>query len=64
MSINSNNAAGPDGIYPRVLKELSKELAIPLEIIFRMPPKDNTIPRHWKDVHVSPILKVVLKIIV
>ena len=36
MSLNSNKAAGPDGIYPRVLKELSKELAVPLEIIFRM----------------------------
>ena len=57
MSLNSNKAAGPDGIYPRVLKELSKELAVPLEIIFRMSTKDYTIPQDWKDGHVSPIFK-------
>ena len=57
MSLNSNKAAGPDGIYPRVLKELSKELAVPLEIIFRMSAKDYTIPQDWKDGHVSPIFK-------
>ena len=57
MPLNSNKAAGPDGIYPRVLKELSKELAVPLEIIFRMSAKDYTIPQDWKDGHVSPIFK-------
>ena len=45
MSLNWNKAAGPDGIYPRVLKELSKKLALPLEIIFRMSAKDYTIPQ-------------------
>ena len=44
MLLNSNKAAGPDGIYPRVLNELSKELAVPLEIIFRMSAKVYTLP--------------------
>ena len=57
MLLNSNKAAGPDGIYPCVLKELSKELAVPLEIIFRMYAKDYTIPQDWKGGHVSPIFK-------
>ena len=57
MALNSNKAAGPDGIYPCVLKELSKELAVPLEIIFRMSAKDYTIPQDWKDGHVLHIFK-------
>ena len=57
LSLNSNKAAGPDRIYPRVLKELYKELAFPLEIIFRMSAKDYTIPQDWKDGHVSPIFE-------
>ena len=57
MSLNSNKAAGPDGIYPRVLKEFSKELVVPLEIIFRMSAKAYTLPQDLKDGHVSPIFK-------
>ena len=57
MPLNSNKAAGPDGIYPRVLKELSREFAVPLEIIFRMSAKSYTLPQDWKDGHVSPIFK-------
>ena len=57
MSLNSNKAADPDGIYPRVLTELSEELAVPLEIIFRMSAKSYTLPQDWKDGHVSPIFK-------
>ena len=65
MSLNSNKAARPDEIYPRVLKELFKELAVPLEIIFRMSAKAYTLPQDWKNV--SPpfskkLIKVVLKI--
>ena len=56
-SLNSNKASGPDGIYPRVLKELSKELAVPLEIVFRMSAKAYTLPQDWKDGHVSSIFK-------
>ena len=33
--LKEQSAAGPDGIPPRVLKELRDEIAIPLELLFK-----------------------------
>ncbi len=52
-----SKAAGPDGIYPRILNELSTELAAPLHIIFRKSVDLGNVPQAWKDGHVSPIFK-------
>jgi hypothetical protein len=56
-SLDPNKATGPDGISPRVLKELAEELAPGLTIIFRSSLATGHVPADWKDAHVTPIFK-------
>jgi ribosomal protein S20 len=56
-SLKVAKSPGPDGIYPRVLRELSVELSVPLHRIFVMCLSEGVIPQPWKDGHVSPIFK-------
>ena len=52
-----DKSAGPDGIHPRVLKEMSASLNRPLYILFRCSLDNGKIPTAWRDAHVSPIFK-------
>ena len=45
-------AAGPDGLGPRLLKELSAAIASPLATIMR-----RSLPKDWKSANVTPIFK-------
>ena len=47
-NLNPNKSPGPDKLYPRVLKELSDELAGPLAILFNMSIENSTLPKDWK----------------
>ena len=42
--LNCNKSQGPDGIPARVLKELSKELALPISIIFNKSIESGVLP--------------------
>ena len=50
-------AAGPDGIHPRILKELASELAPILCNIYQRSLRDGILPKVWKYGHVTPIFK-------
>ncbi|KAL8595170.1 hypothetical protein ACOMHN_013843 [Nucella lapillus] len=56
-NLNPNKATGPDGISPRVLKELAKELAPGLTAVFQSSLTTGSVPADWKDAHVTPIFK-------
>ena len=56
-SLNPHKSPGPDGLHPRVLKELNNEINKPLAIIIRKSLDEHTLPQSWKDAHVSPIFK-------
>ena len=56
-SLNPHKSLGPDGLHPRVLKELSNEISKPLAIIMQKSLDEHTLPQSWKDAHVSPIFK-------
>ena len=55
--LKEQSAAGPDGIPPRVLKEMRNEIALPLEIIFKESMRSGKIPEEWRDAEVTPIFK-------
>ncbi|KAI8514688.1 hypothetical protein Bbelb_072790 [Branchiostoma belcheri] len=56
-SLNPTKAAGPDGITPRVLKELAKELAPILTKIFQSSLCAGQVPQDWKEALVTPVFK-------
>jgi len=48
---------GPDGIHPRVHKELADAIAGPLSIIFQQSCESGEVPVDWKLANVVPIFK-------
>ena len=55
--LNPNKAQGPDGIPPRVLKEISKEISIPLCHLFNKTLEEGVLPEDWKTAEVTAIFK-------
>ena len=55
--LNIAKSAGPDGLHPSILKELSVQLAQPLFILFRMSLETGMLPDDWKIGQISPIFK-------
>ena len=55
--LNPNKAPGPDGISPRLLKELSSELAPAFTVLFRSSLTTGVVPADWRTANVSPVFK-------
>ncbi|CAM4534756.1 unnamed protein product [Lepidochelys kempii] len=55
--LNSNKSPGPDGIHPRVLKELKCEIAELLTMVCNLSFKSATVPNDWKIANVMPMFK-------
>ena len=56
-SLNVNKSQGPDGVHPRVLKELADQIAYPLFKLFSRSIKEGKVPDKWKEAEVRPIFK-------
>ncbi|NXG02146.1 PO22 protein, partial [Sakesphorus luctuosus] len=55
--LDPQKSMGPDGIHPRVMRELVKELAKPLSIIYQQSWLSGEVPDDWKFTNVTPIHK-------
>ena len=55
--LNTAKSAGPDGIHPRILKEVNAEISQPLAIIYKKSLQSHKVPQPWKDGHITPIFK-------
>ncbi|KAK4824798.1 hypothetical protein QYF61_019466 [Mycteria americana] len=55
--LNVHKAMGPDGIHPRVLKELADVMAGPLSIIYQRSWESGEVPADWNPANIIPIYK-------
>ncbi len=56
-NLNISKSPGPDGFHPKVLRELSDILNIPLSIIFTKSLNTGKLPDIWKTANVTAIYK-------
>ncbi|KFO52874.1 hypothetical protein N302_09825, partial [Corvus brachyrhynchos] len=55
--LDVHKSMGPDGIHPRVLRELAVELAKPVSIVCQQSCLTGQVPDDWKLASVTPIHK-------
>ncbi|KFO82280.1 hypothetical protein N303_06020, partial [Cuculus canorus] len=55
--LDTHKSMGPDGIHPKVLKELADVLSKPLSIIFQQSWLTWEVPLDWRLADVVPIYK-------
>ena len=57
LKLDRGKAPGTDGVQSTVLKEVAKEIAMPLSTIFRKSLDSGEVPTNWKEANVTPIFK-------
>ncbi|KAK4807474.1 hypothetical protein QYF61_008242 [Mycteria americana] len=55
--LNVHKSTGPDGIHPRVLKELADITVGPLSIVYQRSQESGEVPTDWKLANIIPIYK-------
>ena len=56
-SLSPNKAAGPDGIGPKLIKEVGDAIVPSLTRLFNLSLESHTVPLEWKNANVIPIHK-------
>ena len=57
LQLKISKAPGPDGLHPRLLKELAQQISQPLETIFQLSLKEGKVPTDWKQGEITAIHK-------
>lgn len=57
QDLNVNKSPGPDGLHPKMLKELSEALVKPLTIIYNTSLSLGTVPDSWKEGNITALFK-------
>lgn len=57
QELNPSKLMGPDGVHPRILRELCDVVALPLKMIFETSLRTGIVTRAWREANVSPIFK-------
>ena len=55
--LNAHKAPGPDTLSPRLLKELSSEIAPLLQLVYQKSLDTSCVPEDWRKANVTPIYK-------
>ena len=56
-SLREDKSPGADGLSPRLLKQISEELAYPVTVLFNQSMDEGAVPQDWKIANVTPIFK-------
>ena len=52
-----DKSPGPDGLHPRILKEIAEEIVEALVVVFQESLEAGRIPEDWKVANVTPLFK-------
>jgi len=55
--VDTHKSMGPNGMYPRVLRELADVIAEPLSITFERSWRTGEVPENWRKANVTPGFK-------
>jgi len=55
--LNAHKSMGPDGMHPRVLRELADVITEPLSIIFERSWRTGEVPEDWRKASVTPVFR-------
>ncbi|KFP33247.1 RNA-directed DNA polymerase from mobile element jockey, partial [Colius striatus] len=55
--LEAHKSMGPDGMHPRVLRELTDMIAKPLSIISGQSWRTGEVPEDWRKANVTPVFK-------
>ncbi|KAK4822040.1 hypothetical protein QYF61_006953 [Mycteria americana] len=55
--LDTHKSVGPDGIHPRVLRELAEVLTKPLSILYQQSWLTGEVPADWRLANVTPVYK-------
>ena len=53
--LDNNKAPGPDGIHPRILRQLNLAIAPTLQVIFEKTYREGDVPEDWRRANICPI---------
>jgi len=56
-NLDTHKSMGPDGMHPRLLRELGDVIAEPLYIIFERSWRKGDVPEDWRKANVTPVFK-------
>ena len=57
FAVDPSKAYGPDGLGPRLLKELKQVIVLPQHTFFQLSIRERKVPSTWKQANVIPIYK-------
>ena len=57
QEMRTESAPGPDGISPRILKEVAHQISTPLAMLFNKSMQNGSIPDDWRKANVTPLFK-------
>ncbi|KFP33881.1 RNA-directed DNA polymerase from mobile element jockey, partial [Colius striatus] len=55
--LKAHKSMGPEGMHPRVPRELADVIAKPLSIIFEQSWRAGKVPEDWRKANVTPVCK-------
>ncbi|KFP34547.1 RNA-directed DNA polymerase from mobile element jockey, partial [Colius striatus] len=55
--LKTHKSMSPDGMHPRVLRELADVVVKPLSVIFEQSWRTAEVPEDWRKANVTPVFK-------
>ena len=56
--MKDNKSPGVDGIHPKLLLEITKQISIPFVTVFNLSLEEGVVPLEWKEANIIPLFKI------